>query len=51
MKTKLLAVGLMCAIGIVGCSRDAQVASRNLSYAADNFQLDPPYCFLQWHHW
>lgn len=40
MKAKLLAVGLMCAIGIVGCSRDAQVASRNLSYAADNFQLD-----------
>lgn len=40
MKTKLLAVGLMCAIGMVGCARDAQVASKNLSYAADNFQLD-----------
>ena len=40
MKTKILALGLMCAMGIVGCSRDAQVASRNLSYAADNFQLD-----------
>lgn len=23
----------MCAIGAVGCSRDAQVASRKLSYA------------------
>ena len=33
MKTKLLAVGLMCAIGVVGCSRDAQVTSRKLSYA------------------
>ena len=25
---------------ITGCQRDAQVASKNLSYAADNFQLD-----------
>ena len=25
---------------LVGCQRDAQVASKNLSYAADNFQLD-----------
>ena len=40
MKTKILALGLMCAMAIVGCSRDAQVASKNLSYAADNFQLD-----------
>ena len=40
MKIKLLAVGLMCATALVGCSRDAQVASRNLSHAADNFQLD-----------
>mgnify|MGYP003617145393 FL=1 len=40
MKTKILAVGLMCAMAFVGCSRDAQVASRNLSHAADNFQLD-----------
>ena len=40
MKTKILAVGLLCAMAIVGCSREAQVASQNLSYAADNFQLD-----------
>lgn len=40
MKTKIIALGLMCAMAAVGCSRDAQVASRNLSYAADNFQLD-----------
>lgn len=39
-KTKIIALGLMCAMAVVGCSRDAQVASRNLSYAADNFQLD-----------
>ena len=25
---------------ITGCQRDAQVASKNLSYAADNFQLE-----------
>lgn len=40
MKTKIIALGLMCTMAVVGCSRDAQVASRNLSYAADNFQLD-----------
>lgn len=40
MKKRLLAVGLMCAVAMVGCSRGAQVASKNLSYAADNFELD-----------
>ncbi|WP_456151163.1 beta-sandwich lipoprotein, partial [Acinetobacter sichuanensis] len=40
MKKRLLAVSLMCAVAMVGCSRDAQVASKNLSYAADNFELD-----------
>jgi len=40
MKTKMLCVGLAAALMFVGCSRDAQVASKNLSYAADNFQLD-----------
>ena len=40
MKTKFLAIGLMCTMAMVGCSRDAQVASKNLSYAADNFELD-----------
>lgn len=25
---------------LVGCQRDADVASRNISYAADNFQVD-----------
>lgn len=40
MMMKLLVVGLMCSFAFVGCSRDAQVASKNLSYAADNFQLD-----------
>lgn len=32
----LLVIGLM----LVGCERDAQVASRNLSYAADNFEIN-----------
>ncbi|HDU8195767.1 TPA: hypothetical protein RGM38_002110 [Acinetobacter baumannii] len=36
----MLCVGLAAALLFVGCSRDAQVASKNLSYAADNFQLD-----------
>lgn len=27
-------------LSVVGCTRDAQVASKNLSYAADNFQLE-----------
>ncbi|WP_347473244.1 hypothetical protein ABEF86_16700 (plasmid) [Acinetobacter thermotolerans] len=40
MKIKLLAAGLMCAAAFTACSRDAQVASRNLSHAADSFQLD-----------
>lgn len=30
----------MCTMTMIGCSRDAQVASKNLSYAADNFELD-----------
>lgn len=32
----VLSLGLLLA----GCQRDAQVASKNLSYAADNFQLE-----------
>ncbi|WP_151721049.1 beta-sandwich lipoprotein [Acinetobacter ursingii] len=40
MKLKLLTIGLLCAGSIVGCARDADVASRNLSQAADNFELD-----------
>ncbi|WP_391485544.1 hypothetical protein RKQ54_10870 [Acinetobacter baumannii] len=40
MKMKFLAIGLMCTMTMIGCSRDAQVASKNLSYAADNFELD-----------
>ena len=40
MKIKMLCVGLLCASTFAGCSRDAEVASKNLSYAADNFELD-----------
>lgn len=39
MKIKTLAVGLLCSLAFIGC-RDAQVASRNLSTAADNFELE-----------
>lgn len=31
---------LSLGLSLSGCQRDAQVASKNLSYAADNFQLD-----------
>lgn len=36
---KSILVGLIMAIGLVGCNSDAQVASRNLSKAADNFEV------------
>lgn len=36
---RLLALALI-ALAIAGCTRDAQVASHNLSYAADNFEID-----------
>ncbi|OTG85995.1 hypothetical protein B9T31_09580 [Acinetobacter sp. ANC 4558] len=40
MKKSLIAISLMSVMTFVGCARDAQVASKNLSYAADNFELD-----------
>lgn len=30
---------IACALFLTGCERDAVVASRNLSYAADNFEI------------
>lgn len=36
---KYIILGL-CLIGISACERDATVASYNLSYAADNFQIN-----------
>lgn len=38
MKKLLLALAAIAVLG--GCSRDADVASRNLSYAADEFQIN-----------
>ena len=41
MFKKLFAVSVLSlGLFITGCSREAQVASNNLSHAADNFQLD-----------
>lgn len=37
MKKLFIAIGLVAAL--VGCARDADVASNNLSEAADNFQV------------
>lgn len=40
MKTRFLPVlALAAAAALAGCSRDATVASRNLSVAADNFEV------------
>ena len=40
MKKSLMIIGLICSLGIAGCSTDANVASRNLSKAADMFELE-----------
>ena len=41
MKKLSIALALGASLAIMsGCARDAQVASKNLAYAADNFQLD-----------
>lgn len=37
---KKIIVGVIVALSSVGCARDADVASRNLSQAADNFQIE-----------
>lgn len=37
---KKIVVGAIAALSLVGCARDADVASRNLSQAADNFQIE-----------
>lgn len=40
MFKKLFLVTVLAVTSILtGCQRDAQVASKNLSYAADNFQM------------
>lgn len=38
MKKSLIAIALACALA--GCDTDATVASRNLSQAADNFEIN-----------
>jgi hypothetical protein len=40
MKKTLLVLSVLSALAVTGCSRDAQVASRNLSKASDMFQVD-----------
>lgn len=39
MKRLLLAVSIAAALALTGCSDDADIASRNLSKAADNFEI------------
>lgn len=38
-RTKLAALGLVTVAALAGCSTDADVASKNVSQAADNFQV------------
>lgn len=38
-KTSLLALSMIGVAALAGCANDAQVASSNLSQAADNFQI------------
>lgn len=40
MKKGLMLLAVVLAVVFTGCDRDAQVASRNLSKAADMFELD-----------
>lgn len=40
MKKGLMLLAVVLAVVFTGCDRDAQVASRNLSIAADMFELD-----------
>lgn len=41
MKIRLLGMGIfVAALALAGCDNDARVASRNLSQAADNFEIN-----------
>lgn len=40
MKKFYILLVMLFSVVLSACERDAQVASKNLSYAADNFQLD-----------
>jgi uncharacterized lipoprotein NlpE involved in copper resistance len=37
---KLIMALFVCTLGLMGCENDAQVASRNVSQAADNFEIN-----------
>ena len=39
-RVRYLALAVVLALSLASCSRDAQVASRNLSVAADQFEID-----------
>lgn len=40
MKKKLIAAAIIAAAGLSACASDADVASRNISTAADQFEVD-----------
>lgn len=44
--TKAATLAAVATIALVGCSPDAEVASHNLSKAADNFEIDRRVVFL-----
>ena len=46
MKKILLMLVVLSTIFMVGCTNDADIASRNLVYAADNFEIDRRIVFV-----
>lgn len=46
MKKIIAAIALVCMFALAGCSDDADVASENLSKAADNFEIQRQIVFF-----
>jgi len=51
MKKTTIILMMLALIGLTSCNRDAQVASRNLSIAADMFEIDRRVIFYNWITW
>lgn len=45
-KTIIVGIMLLMSFGLISCDSDANVASRNISQAADNFEV-----MRQWNYW
>jgi len=51
MKKIIIGLIILSLIGLTSCQRDAQTASRNLSKAADMFEIDRRVVFYNWITW